>query len=78
MGPLPPYRPVKTHPEKDLVDALRYLDDNIQGMVGRGVGEKWQRVAGSDVRELRAVPETDRDGWQARQAEKWRQIVEGM
>lgn len=79
LGPLPPYRPVKTHPEKDLVDALRYLDDNIQGMVGKGVGERWQRIAGSDVRELRAVDEgQDRDGWQAKQMEKWRTLVEGM
>lgn len=78
LGPLPPYRPVKTHPEKDLVDALRYLDDNIQGLAGKGVGERWQRIAQADTREMRSAPGEDREGWAARQAEKWRQIVEGM
>jgi len=29
-SPHPPYSPIKTHPYKDIVDALRYLNDNLQ------------------------------------------------
>src|SRR6267142_2769337 len=62
LEPTPPYKPVKTHPEKDLVDAARYLEDNIRAMLG-GANAGWRKMAHDDVRELRAVDEP-RDGWQ--------------
>lgn len=49
----PPYRPVKTHPEKDLVDALRYGEDNLAGLT-KGYEAGLRRMALSDVHEMRA------------------------
>lgn len=77
LDSLPPYKPRKTHPEKDLVDALRYGEDNIRASLGHGVGEKWRKISGEDVRELRAVSDP-RDEWAQRQQEKWRTLVEGI
>ena len=32
LSPHPPYKPIKVHPFKDVVDALRYGNDNLQPM----------------------------------------------
>lgn len=45
----PPHRPVKKHPEKDLVDALRYGVDNL-GAESTEWRASLRRVASSDAR----------------------------
>jgi hypothetical protein len=47
LSSLPPYRPVKTHPMKDLVDALRYGHDNLAGASGETAVD-WKKLASSD------------------------------
>lgn len=58
LSPLPPHRPVKTHPEKDLVDALRYLDDNLSALAPERQRAQRQ-MATADLRELRAPATAD-------------------
>lgn len=77
LDPTPPYKPTKSHPEKDLVDALRYGNDNIRAIVGK-TPATWAAMAAIDAHEMRSAPEASRDDWAERQREKWRQIVEGM
>jgi hypothetical protein len=47
LGALPPYRPVKTHPMKDLVDALRYGHDNLAAVTGEQATD-WKKLASGD------------------------------
>jgi len=46
-SPHPPYRPVKTHPMKDLVDAARYGFDNLAA-AGSDVQAAWKKLAEGD------------------------------
>lgn len=48
----PPYKPVSQHPYKDIVDALRYLNDNLS-MVNNDFRNRMARVARSDIVDLR-------------------------
>lgn len=57
-SPNAPYKPVKSHPAKDLVDALRYLNDNLDQM-SQTVDAKMRAMALADVKELRSLP----NGW---------------
>lgn len=54
LSPDPPYRVTKTHPHKDLVDALRYGSDNLSASQG-----EWQQqlatMAANDIQELRGL-----------------------
>ena len=77
LSPTPPYAPVKSHPEKDVVDALRYGEDNIRAMFG-GDNAGWRKAATEDARVLRSGPSTGQDEWAQKQAEKWRQLVDGI
>lgn len=78
LSPLPPYKPTKTHPEGDLVDALRYGEDNIRASFGQPQ-EGWRKIAGADTRELRAAAfSNEADSWAETQRAKWQQLVEGM
>jgi len=43
----PPYKPVKLHPYKDVVDALRYLHDNLSAVTGE-YRAKMQKMATAD------------------------------
>jgi len=56
LSPHPPYKPVKTHPEKDVVDALRYGEDNLIGL-GRDYQQALHRMAMADQREMRSIEE---------------------
>jgi len=47
LSALPPYRPVKAHPMKDLVDAFRYGFDNLD-MASQDTQAVWQKVASGD------------------------------
>jgi len=47
LSPFPPYRPVKAHPMKDLVDALRYGHDNLAS-AGADVQAQWKKLAEGD------------------------------
>jgi hypothetical protein len=47
LSPFPPYRPVKAHPMKDLVDALRYGCDNLSA-AGADTQEQWRKLATAD------------------------------
>lgn len=78
LDAMPPHRPQKTHPEKDLVDALRYGEDNIRELVGGRADERMRRMATEDMRELRAVGSEPGDTWADRQRIKWQQMVEGL
>ena len=49
---LPPYKPKTDHPWKDLVDALRYGNDNLD-LMRKGIDRKMTRLANSDVKETR-------------------------
>ena len=51
-SPLPPYKPKKIHPYKDLVDALRYGIDNLDAF-RKGVDARLRTLATQDVRETR-------------------------
>ena len=51
----PPYRPVKSHPEKDLVDALRYGIDNLHASRNQ-TAQDWAMMASGDRLELRNTP----------------------
>ena len=53
LSPFPPYKPVKVHPEKDVVDALRYLHDNLAG-ANKRAHEEQRRMAAADAQETRA------------------------
>jgi hypothetical protein len=78
LSSTPPYRPVKTHPEKDLVDALRYLEDNIRARL-QPKGDGLVKLARQDERALRAPIEPSGDDTYAAQlAKEWRQTVERM
>lgn len=77
LDPNPPYKPVKTHPEGDVVDAIRYGEDNIRAILGQ-THEGWRKVAGADTREMRSIAESDADSWVTQQRIKWQQLVEGM
>lgn len=50
---LPPYRPKKAHPYKDLVDALRYGNDNLDAL-RRGMDRRLKAMAEADIVETRA------------------------
>lgn len=50
---LPPYKPKKVHPWKDLVDALRYGNDNLDALK-HGVDRRWRDLAASDIQPTRA------------------------
>lgn len=76
LSHLPPYRPAKTHPEKDLVDALRYGEDNIRSLV-KAKHSLLHKMATEDQRVMRSVVEPE-DTWQARQRRLWEALVEGM
>lgn len=76
LGPLPPHRPVKTHPEKDLVDALRYGEDNIRSLV-QAKNNLLHKVATEDQREMRSATNDQDESWAARQRRIWAAIVEG-
>lgn len=77
LSPLPPHKPVKTHPEGDLCDALRYGEDNIRALVGGESQQKMRAMAQGDVRELRSVASAQ-DTWADVQREKWLQLIEGI
>jgi hypothetical protein len=47
LSALPPYRPVKAHPMKDLVDALRYGFDNLDA-AGQDRQQTMRRLAEGD------------------------------
>jgi hypothetical protein len=47
LSPHPPYRPVKAHPMKDLVDATRYGFDNL-GAAGQEQQMQWKKLAEGD------------------------------
>jgi len=47
LSPQPPYRPAKSHPYKDLVDALRYGHDNLHAATG-ALDEKLKKIATQD------------------------------
>jgi len=47
LSPYPPYRPVKAHPAKDLVDAARYGFDNLEA-AGADTQATWRRLAERD------------------------------
>ena len=47
LSHLPPYRPVKTHPMKDLADALRYGFDNLEA-AGQDQQAVWKKLATQD------------------------------
>jgi len=47
LSALPPYRPVKTHPMKDLVDALRYGFDNLDA-AGQDRVQQLSKLASAD------------------------------
>lgn len=47
LSHLPPYRPVKAHPHKDLVDSLRYGFDNLDA-AGGNIQETWKAIATRD------------------------------
>lgn len=51
---MPPHRPVKLHPAKDLVDALRYLEDNLRDEA-RETKQALRTLASGDIRELRSA-----------------------
>lgn len=51
-SPLPPYKPKKIHPYKDLVDALRYGIDNLDTF-RRGGDRRLRDLAARDIRETR-------------------------
>lgn len=55
LSPTPPYRPVKSHPAKDVVDALRYGVDNLAS-AKTGVERAWRQMAAADLHELRSGP----------------------
>jgi hypothetical protein len=76
LGSLPPHRPVKTHPEKDLVDALRYGEDNIRSLV-QAPSNFLRRMATEDQREMRSATNEADESWVARQRRLWQAIVEG-
>jgi hypothetical protein len=76
LNPLPPYRPVKTHPEKDLVDALRYGEDNLRALIP-SQDARWKQMAVLDQREMRSAP-VPADEWAAHQRAMWENIVGGM
>ena len=48
LSPHPPYRPVKTHPMKDLCDALRYGFDNLES-AGSDTQKTWEKIATRDL-----------------------------
>ena len=48
----PPYKPVSQHPYKDIVDALRYLNDNV-GLVNNDFQARIAKMARSDIVDLR-------------------------
>jgi len=50
---LPPYRPKKSHPWGDLVDGLRYGNDNLDAL-RHGVDRQWRDLAMRDIQETRA------------------------
>jgi hypothetical protein len=76
LEPLPPHKPHKSHPEKDLIDALRYGEDNLRLLAGSQTAERLRRAASADIRELRSAPTPD-DTWAARQRRLWMQLVGG-
>jgi hypothetical protein len=47
LSPNPPYRPVKAHPMKDLVDALRYGFDNLAA-ASQQTQDVWKKLASGD------------------------------
>jgi hypothetical protein len=47
LSSLPPYRPVKTHPMKDLVDSVRYGLDNLES-AGADTQAVWKTIAERD------------------------------
>lgn len=47
LSPFPPHRPVKSHPHKDLVDALRYGFDNLEA-AGADQQLQWKKLAERD------------------------------
>lgn len=49
LSPYPPYRPVKEHPYKDAVDALRYGLDNLTTTSDDPQQAAWRRVAAGDI-----------------------------
>lgn len=49
LSDLPPHQPVKTHPEKDLVDALRYLHDAL-GVAAAEYRQQLRRLATAGAR----------------------------
>lgn len=51
-GVLPPYRPKKVHPFGDVVDALRYGNDNL-GALRHGVDRTLRSIAEADIQETR-------------------------
>lgn len=47
LSPFAPYRPVRAHPMKDLVDAMRYGFDNLQA-AGQDQQLAWKKLAEGD------------------------------
>jgi len=47
LSPHPPYRPVKVHPHKDLVDAARYGHDNLDA-AGADTQARWKKLSEGD------------------------------
>lgn len=50
---IPPYKPKAQHPFKDVADALRYGNDNLES-VKRGLDARLRRLATQDVQETRS------------------------
>jgi hypothetical protein len=53
FGSKPPFRPVDEHPFKDIVDAWRYLNENLEGAVSPNSQAAFHRAAVRDIRPLR-------------------------
>lgn len=49
LSPHPPHRPVKQHPYKDLVDALRYGHDNLDSATRDSYGRDLRVMATADI-----------------------------
>lgn len=78
LDPKPPHKPVKTHPEGDVVDALRYGEDNIRELTGKG-NDRLRQMALGEVLTFRAIDgPAAGDTWADRQREKWQSLIEGL
>lgn len=55
LSPHPPYKPQKVHPYKDVVDALRYGNDNLGPALSFDFAAKARQIASGDVQQTYAT-----------------------